>query len=393
MEIQLTKTKTITIGGGASGARRTYTDVVGVELFNGDPRGCPAVRLTKKKDGLRLVAAGFVPPPEKPLPGSWEEASKKCVWSLPSAFQAPCAALAVNSPDMFLAQTTKDAFLSDLAAGGHKSDESSAPKSKFGIRRPAATPTQGGEGGKAAAAAEPGVPISNGGMRFVMQPMKDSGGFVLEAGLPEFQALWLSRLLPEGKRPTAASIQLAPSALIASVLRQPSLGQGSLVLFVACDAVYIVGYKGGDVVLWRKCRNAPGWTAMRETLKKNLGLEDNMVENVLDDKIIDPRSVLEPIVAPIAAELLVSRDYLVGKLGVETKTVLLSGLSAGFDCWKEIARDSANLELKQIDTFDGIEASDKALIGNGLSTKGAGAQAFLAALGAAEALLEEEGEG
>lgn len=396
MEIQLTKTKTITIGGGAKGARRKCSDVVGVELFASDKRGCPAVRLAKKKDGVRLVAAGFVPPPEKPLPGSWEAASKKCTWSLPPAFQAPCAALAVNSPDMFLAQTTKDAFLSDLAAGGHKSDEAAAPKGKFGIRRPG-VPAAGERPGKPAAAPEPGVPVSNGGMRFVMRPMEKSGGFVLEAGLPEFQALWLSRLLPEGKRPTAASIQLAPAALIASTLRQPAIAgsgdKGALVLFVACDAVYIVGYKNGDVVLWRKCRNAPGWLAMRETLKQNLGLEDNMVENVLDDKIIDPRSVLEPIVVPIVSELIVSRDYLVGKLGMEPKSVLLTGLGAGFDCWKEIAKSTANLDIEKMDTFNGVDASEKAFAGGEAAVKGAGSHAFLAAFGAALALLEgEEGE-
>ena len=391
MEIQLSKTKTITIGGGAKGARRAYSDVVGVEFFSGDPRGCPAVRLAKKKDGLRLVAAGFVPPPEKPLPGSWEEACKKCVWTLPPAFQAPCAAIAVNSPDMILAQTTKDAFLTDLAAGGHKNDDGGAAPKKFGIRRPAPL-NQGGEASKPTAAPSPGVPISNGGMRFVMVPMEKSGGFVLEVGLPEFQALWLSRLLPEGKRPTAASIQVAPAALIASVLRQPALKQGALVLFVARDAVYIVGYKDGDVVLWRKCRNTPGWAAIRETLKKNLGLEDNMVENVLDDKIIDPRSVLEPIVAPIASELLVSRDYLVGKLGVETKSVLLTGLGGGFDCWRDITKGLANIELTQIATFDGIEASEKAFVGDVPAMKSAGSQVFLTALGAAVALFEEEGE-
>ena len=62
MEIQLTKTKTITIGGGTR-RRHRGVDVVGVDLFTGDARGCPAVRLTERKGALHVAAAGFVPPP------------------------------------------------------------------------------------------------------------------------------------------------------------------------------------------------------------------------------------------------------------------------------------------------------------------------------------------
>jgi len=108
MEIQLTKTKTITIGGGRP--KRKPADVVGVDLFSGDKRGCPAVRIVEKKGVLRLTAVGFVPPPAEALPDSWESAAKSCSWSLPTPFQAPRAALAVTSPSMFFAQTTMDAY-------------------------------------------------------------------------------------------------------------------------------------------------------------------------------------------------------------------------------------------------------------------------------------------
>ena len=68
MEIQLTKTKTITIGGpkgaGAKKSKsRALIDVVGLDLFSGDKRGVPAVRLTDRKGVLHLAAVGFVPAP------------------------------------------------------------------------------------------------------------------------------------------------------------------------------------------------------------------------------------------------------------------------------------------------------------------------------------------
>jgi len=399
MEIQLTKTKTITIGGGTK--KRKPVDVVGVDLFTGDERGCPAVRLTEKKGVLRLTAAGFVPPPENPLPDSWEMAAKSCSWILPSAFQAPRAALAVTSADMTLLQTTPDAFKSDLAAGGHKAEEtpSASGKRRFGIHRDAksAAPSAAKPASPApASAAVPpvtaGEPVSHGGTRFVMQTMSGAPGFVMEASLPEYQLLWLSRLLPEGRRPTAASIQLRPSALAASVLRQPSFiaAQGAaLVLFVAGEAVHIAGYKASDLVLWRRCRGVAGWMALREAVKEGLGVEDDMVEGVLNDALIDPRPVLEPLLAPILDELAVSRDYLIGKLGVEPKDVLVAGLPAGIGYWNAIAEERTHLKLNSPGAFEGLAIADKALP-EGVPADGVSSHVFLGALGAALALADEE---
>lgn len=412
MEIQLTKTKKITIGGaGGSAKKREFFDLVGIDLFSGDARGCPAVRLVEKNGALQLVAAGFVPPPDLPLPASWEEASKKCAWALPTTFQAPSAAIAVTSPDMFLAQTTLEAFKADLASGNHKKDDpSAAGKRKLGVIRnnepkTAATLSARLAGpAKTATAAtksapppvvKPGVPLSHAGTRFVMQPMTTSDGFVMEAGMPEFQVLWLSRLLPEGKRPTAASIQLRPSALAASVLRQPTFKEekgSTLALFVGDDEVHVAGYKGGDLVLWRTCRGVPGWRDIREQIKQGLGLEDDMVESVLDDKLIDPRPVLEPAIAPILTELAISRDYLVGKLGLEPRQALLMGIRSGADYWRSAARERARVDLVAPTAFEGIVIPDKARVDQGIDIKGTGSYAFLGAIGAAVALFEEDAQ-
>ena len=388
MEIQLTRTKTITIGGGPK--KRKPADVVGVDLFSGDSRGCPAVRLVERKGDLRLSAVGFVPAPANPLPDSWESAAKSCTWSLPAPFQATNAAIAVTSPDMFFAQTTPDAFKSDFSAGAHKNDDDAAAKPKrIGIRRetkPVAPATTVPD-------MVPGVPVSNGGTRFVMKPMPAAEGFVMEAGLPEYQILWLSRLLPEGRRPTASSVQVRPAAMAAGVLRQPAFlaeSGSALALFISEDETNIAGYKGGDIVLWRTCRGIGGWRKIREALKRGLGLEDDMIAGVLEDTLIDPRPVLEPVVAPVIDELAVSRDYLVGKLGVEPKSALAFGLPAGIRYWNAIAEDRVHLPLVAPGTFDGLERSDKIHVGEGAALDGAPANVFLGALGAALALIGEE---
>lgn len=394
MEIQLTRTKTITIGGTPK-KRRKPADVVGVDLFSGDSRGCPAVRLVERKGALQLAAVGFVPAPSAALPASWEEAAKSCTWSLPSQFQAPRAALSVTSPDMFFAQTTMDAFRSDFSAGAHHSDDAAAAKPRrIGIRRePKPSPAPAAPAAVQLPDVAPGTPVSNGGTRFVMKPMPATEGFVMEAGLPEYQILWLSRLLPEGRRPTAASVQVRPAALAASVLRQPAFaanGGSALALFLAEDEVNIAGYKDGDIVLWRTCRGLGGWGRIRTALKQGLGLDDEMIAGVLEDTLIDPRPVLEPAVAPIIDELAVSRDYLLGKLGIEMKSALVLGLPAGVKYWNAISEERARLPLVEPAAFDGLARSDKVFVGEGAALDGAAANGFLGALGAALALTGEE---
>ncbi len=397
MQLQLTRTKTITIGGGPK--RRRAADVVGLDVFSGDSRGCPAVRLAERKGALRVVAAGFVPPPEVPLPDSWEAAAKSCSWSLPAAFQAPRAAFAVTSPQMFLAQTTQDAFRSDLSAGAHRIEEEAPAKPKrFSLRREekpkAAAPAASAETAAAAPAPEPGVPVSNGGTRFVMKPISAEGDFVMEAGLPEYQVLWLSRLLPEGRRPTAASIQVRPSALAASVLRQKAFveARGSaLALFVNEGDACIVGYRDGDIALWRKCRRAPGWRAIREALKRGLGLDDAMVADVLNDNLIDPRPILGPVLAPMLDELSVSRDYLSSKFGSDVASALLLGVPAGAAYWRDLAEERAHVSLVAPDAFDGLTVDDR--VASDSAVAGPARHALLGALGAALALIGEEAEG
>ena len=115
-----------------------------------------------------------------------------------------------------------------------------------------------------------------------------------------------------------------------------------------------------------------------------------MIAGVLEDTLIDPRPVLEPIVAPVIDELAVSRDYLASKLGVEPKTALVLGLPAGIQYWNAIAEDRVHLPLTAPEAFAGIERADKIHVGEGAALEGPSANCFLGALGAALALIGEE---
>lgn len=357
MKIQLTKTKSIEIGKPSSaasgGAKKTsgLSDVVGVELFSGDARGCPAVRLTCKKGVWGVAAAGFVPPPDGALPEKWEETSMQPTWAFPFEFQAPHAALAVSTPDMFVRQSS-------------------------------------------AASATAGVPESKEGTRSVSLPMAD-GASSLECGIPEFQALWLSRLLPEGKRPTASSIQLAPAAMLSSVRLQPEFAAADgtvFAVFVLQGSVFFAGYKEGGLVLFRQCPGTGGWLSMRETVKTKLGLEDEIVDSVLDDTLIDPRPALEPFVRPVLNQLELSLDYLSSRHSLKITKVFLMGLPSGAHYWSQISADVLRLPLVTPSVFEGLQTPQVKVAG-GKGAKPAEitasqSQVFLTAFGAARAAME-----
>ena len=397
MKLQLTKTKTIEIDFSRfGGGRKALSDVTGVVLNTGDARGCPAVRLVHKKSGWHVAAAGFVSAPVDSFPTSWEEANKAQVtWSLPVPFQAPNAALAVQSPNMFTRQTTADALTTDLVQKAPRVVGAPPPR-KLGVRRlekkpaeDAAKPADAAGGGPAPDVV-PGVPAQAEGVRFVMQPLAEAP-FVIQSGLPEFQVLWLSHLLPEGRRPTAASIQTLPSALLASLCEQPAFnaaGGTAFAIFVMRASVYLAGYKDGQLMLFRSCPGVAGWEMLREGVKLRLGLEEEMVDEILDDALIDPRSAMEPFVRPILQQLEISLDYLQNRHNLRIDKVFIMGLPSGARYWSQMAEETLRMPLIAPSVFDGFALPPKNHELAELTPSKS--QAFLAALGAARAAMEEQ---
>ena len=388
MKLQLTKTKTIELsfGKGKDGGKRSKSaDIVGVELFSGDARGVPAVRIARKKSTWHLMSAGFVKEPAGELPEKWEEVSRRSTWELPAAFQSPHAAIAVNSRLSIFSQSTADTILQDMAHGVPSGEVASSAQSAAGGKRLALRRggEQSGNTAHAAGGAVPqslpaqGVPTATNGMRFTVKPMAEDGR-LLEAALPEFQVLWLARLLPEGHRPTTSSIQPVEASLMASVLAQPAFAESdgnALVMFMLADRVVFAGYKGGMPVLWRRCPAHGGHVAMVNAVKRGLGLDDEMVKSVLEDTLIDPRGVLEPFLGPIFGELELSRAYLVDKHDMKIDRVMAMGIPLGAEHVCAFARDSFKIEMLQPGVFDGLQPPPKGEV--------AADWAFLPALGAA----------
>ena len=289
-----------------------------------------------------------------------------------------------------------DAIVLDMMAGISTQDSktltgdktSSDGKRRFGIKReqqaqqPQKPSTKPESSGRKPTLPAEGTPVSENGRRFVVRPMAEDN-FHLCASLPEFQTLWLSRLMPEGKRPTASSIQVSESALMASILLQPDFIAASgnaLAIFVRQDATYLAGYKKGEPVLWRRCPGVGGTIVMRDAVRTTLGLDEELIDSVLDEALIDPRPALEPFVRPILSQLSLSLDYLSSKHGLKFDHAFLMGVGAGASHWSTYAEESLHLKLVSPNPFDGL------VLDKGVDASNA--TRHLVALGAAIAGME-----
>jgi len=352
VKIQLSKTKTIDWVAPWEKTSAVLTDVVGVELASGNPAGCPAVRLQRRKDGLALAAVGFVPPPDGELPTSWDDLGKQPKWSLPSAFRAEHAALTINSVDAFTRQTTVASLVD--------------------------------------ARAQDGIASSKDGVRSVFAKMADEAS-VLLAGMPEYQALWLNRLLPEGRKPTAVSLQTTGCTLLASLAAQPDFCRESdeACVFVTQSATCIAGFRDGIPLLFRECSGAAGAAAMREAVKSSLGIDDTMIDTVFSSNgIIDTRPALDPLLTPVVAQIELSLDYLKSRLGAHLQRLFLMGDAAGCKALKATAGNQLSLPFHTPNAFEGLELPAKSVGWKDQYCTGDTPQVFLAALGAALAALE-----
>jgi len=385
VKLQLTKNKTIEIGGKGGGTHGSKVDMTGVELFSGESRGAPAVRITRRKDGWHLLAAGLVQPPEGDLPQRWEDTPHQPVWELPKDFQSPSAAIAVNSEMSSFGQASTEAIVREMAQGlgDAKSKTLAALSPRLGLKSPPrkdASPPSASN--RKPTLPPPGTPVSENGRRFTTRPFAEEG-FHLAASLPEFQALWLSRLLPEGRRPTASSIQVADSALMASPILQPAFAEAKgsmLAVLVRRDAIYFAGYRRGEPVLWRRCPGVKGYAAMRDIICRVLGVSEELINDVLDDALVDPRPALEPFLHPVLQQLDLARAYLAGKHSMDIGKTLLLGLPYGAGHWCHMAEESIKMQIIPAHPFDGIAPAK--------GVDAASAHLYLVALGAAIAAAE-----
>ncbi len=320
--------------------RRPVTDVVGLELGAGFAEGVPAVRLRKREGKTELVSVGFLR-----LPGTLPEAAgaaegAPAAWQLPRPFQAPHAALAV---------TSKLAYLRNATGVGDEVPEKGQADFRTVSRSSA-----------------PDLPA-------------------LAAGLPEFQAAWAARLLPEGRRPTACSLQVSAAAAMNCFTAGPAFSASAgtaVALFVFAEHTALTAFHDSRLVLYRE--HPVGYTHLRLAVSTQMRIEPALADAVLDDTLIDPTPMIEPVLRPLFRQVEISSDYLQRRRNCQSKNFFICGLPAGVNFWSSVFFSMMNLPLTSISPFDGIEKPAR-----NHTDPGAAAPYLMAAVGAARAVLED----
>ncbi len=335
--------KSVALTAKAPSARKPVTDVVGLEVGAAHPEGVPAVRVMKREDGkTELVAAGFLRLPESLPQTAPEEGALDPVWILPRPFQAKYAALAVNAPQAFLRH----------ASGSEEDSESR--------QLPFRTVSH-------VLAAD-------------LPPLK--------AGLPEFQAAWAARLLPEGRPPTACSIQISAAAAINGFLASPllkSLSGTAVVLFVFPNSTSLVAVHESNIVLYRE--HPIGFGHVRAAIANQMRIETSLADSVLQDTFIDPIPMIEPVLKALFRQVEISSDYLLRRRNCQTQNFFVCGLPSGAKYWSTIFSRMMNQPLAVFHPFDGLVKPQRP---SQVPANIADVEPYLmTALGAARAVLED----
>jgi len=317
---------------------------VGLELGAESAEGVPAVRLRKREGKTELLAAGFLDLPGT-LPDNPElpPAPGTTVWNLPRAFQAPHAALTVSSKFAFLRQSTG-------------TGEEGAEKKQIPYRQ-----------------------VSR-----VIAP--DLPPFIV--GLPEFQAAWAAHLLPEGRRPTACSLQVSAAAAMSCFVANPAFAGASgnaVTLFVFPKYTALAAFQDTHLVLYRE--HPTGADHLRTAISAQMHIEIGLADAVLEDTLIDPTPIIEPVLRPLFRQVEISADYLLRRRNCPVQHFFVCGLAAGSRYWSTVFAHMMNQPLTFCKTLEGIEVV--ANLSSLPKDLNAAAPLLMAATGAARAVLED----
>lgn len=322
-------------------AGKSITDVVGIEVGVDLDYGTPLVRMRRSTDGtFEILAAGFLHRATL-LP---ERASSESVGGgvlvLPKLFHATAAAFAITSPDVVVRQCGRvDDALEDKEKGSYR----------------AGVFSEAGD------------------------------GLSLVIGIPEYIGAWAAALLPEGKRPTACSIQVSRLACINAFAVSASFSATNgtaLLLLVDKRATAIVVFHEYKMILYRE--HSIGSDDIGDALCRDMNLDRDTVEKILADNLVDPTSALEPVLGPLFRQVELSTDYALRKNACFIEHFFLFGLTSGAQFWVQIFKSKTGGELVPCNPLEGFRWSDGAERPEGFDEI---SSCFVPAVGAAVAVL------
>ncbi len=322
--------------------RKSVTDVVGIEVGAGLGFGTPIVRVRRGEDGVsEITAASFVHIDTRiPDQVSVENKDLGSVLVLPKLFHANIAAIAITSDDVVVRQCGRvDDALEDKEKGSYRAGVFS----------------------------------------------EEGEGLSLVVGIPEYVGTWAAGLLPEGKRPTACSIQASRLASInAFAVSAAFSGTNGTALLLLVDkrVTAIVIFHEYKMILYRE--HSVGSDDIGEALCRDMNLDRVTVEKILEDNLVDPTSALEPVLGPLFRQVELSTDYALRKNGCFIERFFLFGLMSGERYWVQIFKSKTGGKILPSNPLEGFRWADGAQKPENFDELSIH---FVSALGAAVAVL------
>lgn len=296
---------------------KKYTDVVGIELGSG-LSGVPAVRLVRGNQGIEIKAIGILdlldtlPLDEAAVPQIVSS------WSLPKPFCAPHAALTITSKASFFLHTSG----SNEAIPEKKQCLYRDIRRAFGADMPK-----------------------------------------LVAGLPEFQAAWAASLFPEGRAPTACSLQISQLATMSGFNQHPVVKKAdgsSVALFVESKSTALVAFQNWIPVLYREY--PLGSSHIQQEVASKMQLSPIIVQQLLEEDAMDASPYFEPILKPLLRQVEIMNDFLSRRRNAPASNFFISGALIGGRYWNDLFRKMLGKELVYCRPFDGIPLAKDAVV-------------------------------
>jgi len=330
---------------------KSRTDVVGLDLGIMDTK---AVRIKRTGDAFVLVAADLLPPLVPPQPDVSEIQQAICV--LPKVLQGRYAAISMN---------TLQTNIRLLAVpGGAEKIEQINFNEVMGISE--------------------GMDYRI-GYEIIPSDSRAETTF-LAAAMPQTQASWAARLLPQGI-PAPCSLQAggvsALNAMSRALMPHHSGEDGVLCVVASDETSGIVAFHKGILVLFRQC--PIGSQTLARKVQERFGIETDMVSGVLDGGMIDASATIATTLAPLIRQFLLAREFLERKRMSRVEKILVCGELMGVKHWLTLlGADMGGVRPELWNPFTTLSVASGVLPERiqGMETR------FAGAVGAALAVLE-----
>lgn len=329
--------------------KRGPQEIVGLDL---QKTGIPAVRLSKDVNGPVVMAVDVLPGMESP--GDTDVKAPRPL-KLPSRLKAKHAALCVSSRMAVIKLIT--------FPGEFTTEQEDKMIQGLGLEKPE------------------NYRIS---YKIVVEGRGRAESKVVVAALPEDEAALAPRWLPSGT-PVPFSIEIYDLAVMSAFLNGSGAGKdrGTGLIHFGVDWSTLGIFNKGILGLVR--RFPTGLQTLNAKVMDSLGVDEETAMGIVSDGAFDISQVVSEVVAPLAKQVIVSRDFVERRENCKLDTLFLSGAMAKSNDVVNEIRSAMNLDPQEWNPFEGLNMADGALPGNLAGEP----WRFAAALGAGLATFEE----